>query len=239
MKRKWRKMRSEAQVKVKKHKKCLSPRTPNKNSPLWRGIFCVLFLLSNIKMRLSKDQTVDQLLTNSRNKIPTFNRALSFPTRGSLILDGTTVYYGNGLAWVPIGGGSAVTISGGPAAITTTPQIQPPPDNEYSYNGGSYYFTTIDNIDNQLHTLEVTVNLTTTGQHIPGQDALFVFPATSVPYNGSARIVQGICSPPTIATQAMAGSNATFNANGSFVLSCVQLEPSTVYSATLSFTWVI
>lgn len=97
----------------------------------------------------------------------------------------------------------------------------------------------IDNIDNQLHTLEVTVAFATNAQHVSGQDALFIFPATSVPYAGSARIVQGICLPPTTSTQAMAGSSATFNTNGGFNLSCIQLEPSTTYSATLSFTWVI
>ena len=61
-------------------------------------------------MKTFRDQNLDSLIASSRLAIPSFSRSLSNPLRGSLILDGTTLYFGDDQNWNPLVGLSELPV---------------------------------------------------------------------------------------------------------------------------------
>jgi hypothetical protein len=192
-------------------------------------------------MQVAKDRILDGLSANSRSKIPTFSRALSFPVRGSLILDGGDVYVGTGTAWIPVGGGvpPVVTISGSNVPVAQIPQVAPGSDYSYIPASASYYYTTVDDVNNgtQIHTLRFTMGFLTTNTHVTGQDALFAFPAGTLPYTSAPRSILGITYSNTVTGSF--GCDLQLLSDGSCLVGAQQIATNATYVTSNSFTWAV
>ena len=61
-------------------------------------------------MRVATEKIANYVYGNDRSRIPFFDRTTSMPLRGSFILDGNTVYYGDDINWIPLANGSQIPV---------------------------------------------------------------------------------------------------------------------------------
>jgi hypothetical protein len=191
-------------------------------------------------MQVVQDETTDNLAGNSLSKIPTFSRALSVPLLGSLILDAGVVYVGSGTAWTAVGGGGAPNVTMTSLTTTITNGVSSAPL-EYANTSTSYFYSTMDNGTNQLHTLNITTEITQSSASSATVDMIITFPAAALPATLplAGFTSYGIVYDGNLPATAY-GSTLVAAANGSFVLTCVQVVlEGGIFTAYNTITWVV